>query len=111
ISEFLVLVGTFTRHRTYAVLATVGIVFAALYILIMYQRVFHGPPSERASGWRDLSLRESLAVGPLLPPIIFLGIYPQPVLKVINAAVEATLTDMHQKDPAPTVTAETGGTR
>jgi len=111
ISEFLVLVGTFTRHRTYAVLATVGIVFAALYILIMYQRVFHGPPSERASGWRDLSLRESLAVAPLFVLIIFLGIYPKPVLDVINPAVQATLTDIHQKDPAPTVTAETGGTR
>src|SRR5215468_3847879 len=66
ISEFLVLVGTFTRHRAYAVVATVGIVFAALYILIMYQRVFHGPRTERAAGWRDLSLRESLAVAPLL---------------------------------------------
>jgi NADH-quinone oxidoreductase subunit M len=111
VSEFLVLVGTFTRHRTYAVLATVGIVFAALYILIMYQRVFHGPGTERAAGWRDLSLRESLAVAPLFVLIIFLGIYPKPVLDVITPAVQATLTDINQSDPAPTVTAETGGTR
>jgi NADH-quinone oxidoreductase subunit M len=112
LSEFLVLVGTFTRHRVYGVLATVGIVFAALYVLIMYQRLFHGPPTERSVGWRDLSLRESLAVAPLIALIIFLGLYPRPVLDVINPAVNATLTDVHEQDPAPTaVTAETGGNR
>jgi len=112
ISEFLVLVGTFTRHPVYGVVATVGIVLAALYVLLVYQRLFHGPPTERARGWRDLSLRETLAVAPLFALIIFLGIYPKPVLDVINPAVNATLTDVHQTDPAPTaVTAETGGSR
>jgi NADH-quinone oxidoreductase subunit M len=113
ISEFLVLVGTFTRHRVYGIIATVGIVLAALYILIMYQRMFHGPPNESAvksAGWRDLNVRETLAVAPLFALIIFLGIYPKPVLDVINPAVNATLTDVHQTDPAPTV-AQTGETK
>ncbi|HSV68407.1 MAG TPA: NADH-quinone oxidoreductase subunit M [Mycobacteriales bacterium] len=108
VSEFLVLVGTFTRHRTYAVIATSGIILAALYILILYQRVFHGPPKEDARGWRDLNAREIWAVGPLLALIVVLGIYPKPVLDIIRPAVNATMTDVHQTDPVPTVAAQTG---
>jgi NADH-quinone oxidoreductase subunit M len=111
LSEFLVLVGAFTRYKVYAVLATVGMVLAALYILIMYQRMFHGPAQERTRAWRDLSGREIWAVAPLLVLVVVLGIYPKPVLDVIRPAVNATLTDVHQTDPAPTVGAQTGANR
>jgi NADH-quinone oxidoreductase subunit M len=111
LSEFLVLVGTFTRYKVYAVLATVGMILAALYILIMYQRMFHGPVQERARAWRDLSGREIWAVAPLLALVVVLGIYPKPVLDVIRPAVNATLTDVHQTDPVPTVGAQTGANR
>ena len=43
VSEFLVLVGTFTRYEVAAALATVGIILAAIYILWMYQRTMTGP--------------------------------------------------------------------
>jgi NADH-quinone oxidoreductase subunit M len=101
ISEFLVLVGTFTRHKGLAVLATTGIVLAAVYVLYLYQRVFQGTVSDKVTKFRDVNAREVLAVAPLLALIIFLGVYPKPVLDVINPAVKATLSDVHKTDPVP----------
>ncbi|MDQ2748458.1 MAG: NADH-quinone oxidoreductase subunit M, partial [Actinomycetota bacterium] len=101
VSEFLVLVGTFTRHKGLAILATTGIVLAAIYVLYLYQRTFQGPVSEKVAKFRDLNAREVLAVAPLIALIVFLGVYPKPVLDVINPAVKATLHDVHQTDPVP----------
>jgi NADH-quinone oxidoreductase subunit M len=101
ISEFLVLVGTFTRHKGLAVLATVGIILAAIYVLYLYQRTFQGTVSEKVTKFRDVNAREVAAVAPLLALIIFLGVYPKPLLDVINPAVKATLSDVHQTDPVP----------
>jgi NADH-quinone oxidoreductase subunit M len=103
VSEFLVLVGTFTRHRWYAVVATTGIIFAAIYILLLVQRTMHGPTLEKVRAFKDLSGREVWALAPLLALVIFLGVYPKPVLDVITPAVQRTMQDAHQSDPAPTV--------
>ncbi len=101
VGEFLTLLGTFTVHRTYAVLGTIGMIFAALYVLWMYQRVFHGPTQDKVRHFKDLNVREAWAVAPLLVLILFLGFYPKPVLDVINPAVKATLHDVGKTDPAP----------
>jgi NADH-quinone oxidoreductase subunit M len=101
ISEFLVLVGTFTRHKGLAILATTGIILAALYVLLLYQRTMQGTVIAKVAKFRDLSTRELLAVGPLIALIIFLGFYPKPLTDMINPAVRATLSDVHQTDPAP----------
>ena len=101
VSEFLVLVGTFTRHKGLAVLATTGIILAAIYVLYLYQRTFQGPEREKTSKFRDVNAREIAAVAPLLALIIFLGIFPRPVLDIINPAVKQTLKEVHQTDPAP----------
>ncbi|HEU5265480.1 MAG TPA: NADH-quinone oxidoreductase subunit M [Jatrophihabitans sp.] len=101
ISEFLVLVGTFVRYKGFAILATTGIVLAAIYVLYLYKRTFQGPVSEKVTKFRDLNVREILAVAPLLALIVFLGVYPKPVLDVINPAVRATLVDVHKTDPTP----------
>ncbi|MCW2498069.1 NADH-quinone oxidoreductase subunit M [Jatrophihabitans sp.] len=101
VSEFLVLVGTFTRHKGLAVLATTGIILAAIYVLYLYQRVFQGPAREKTAGFRDVNAREIAAVAPLLALILFLGIFPKPVLDIINPAVKQTLHEVHQTDPAP----------
>jgi NADH-quinone oxidoreductase subunit M len=111
VSEFLVLVGTFTRHKGLAVLATTGIVLAAIYVLYLYQRAFQGTVSEKVGKFRDLNVREVLAVAPLIALIVVLGVYPKPVLDVINPAVTATLHDVHQSDPTPSLGAIAGGTR
>jgi NADH-quinone oxidoreductase subunit M len=101
VSEFLVLVGTFTRYKGYAIIATTGIILAAIYVLYLYQRTFQGTLSEKVGRFRDLNAREVLAVAPLLAIIVFLGVYPKPVLDVINPAVKATLTNVHKTDPSP----------
>src|SRR5580692_378342 len=101
ISEFLVLVGTFTRYEVYAILATVGIILAAIYILWMYQRTMTGPVRDEVAGMPDLNARELWAVGPLIALVIVLGVYPKPVLDIINPAVHQTLVQVHSTDPAP----------
>ncbi|MDQ6851197.1 MAG: NADH-quinone oxidoreductase subunit M [Actinomycetota bacterium] len=109
VSEFLVLVGTFTRHKGLAVLATTGTVLAAIYVLYLYQRAFQGKVSEKVTKFRDVNVREVAAVAPLLALIIFLGVYPKPLLDVINPAVKATLSDVHKSDPAPKLGPVAGG--
>jgi NADH-quinone oxidoreductase subunit M len=101
VSEFLVLVGTFTRYKAAAVAATVGIILAAIYMLWMYQRMMTGPVRKEVEGFSDLRARELWAVGPLVALIIALGVYPQPVLNIINPAVHRTLVQVHVTDPAP----------
>ena len=102
VSEFLVLVGTFTRYRVAAVFATVGIILAALYILLVFQRTMQGPLTVLHETMRDLRLREVLAVAPLLALMVFLGFYPKPLTDVITPAVNATMHDVGVQDPAPT---------
>jgi NADH-quinone oxidoreductase subunit M len=101
VSEFLVLVGTFSRYKLPAVLATVGIILAAIYLLWMYQRTMNGPVAEGVKDMPDLKARELWAVAPLIALIIGLGVYPRPVLDIINPAVHQTLTQIHETDPVP----------
>jgi len=101
VSEFLVLVGTFTVNRPVAVLATLGIILAALYILLAYQRTMHGPLNPLLSRMRDLTTRETVVLAPLLTLILVLGVYPKPLIDVITPAVNATLSDVGVTDPEP----------
>ena len=87
VSEFLVLLGTFSRYKLPAIIATAGIILAAIYILWMYQRTMNGPVRDEVAGMKDLRLRELLAVAPLVVLLIGAGVYPQPVLDIINPAV------------------------
>jgi NADH-quinone oxidoreductase subunit M len=101
VSEFLVLVGTFTRYKALAVVATMGIILAALYVLILYQRTMQGEINPKVVRFRDLHAREAFAVAPLLALIVFLGVYPKPVLDVITPAINYTMVDVGKSDPAP----------
>jgi NADH-quinone oxidoreductase subunit M len=101
VSEFLVLAGTFTRYKVAASFATAGIILAAIYVLWMYQRAMNGPVAESVAGMPDLKAREMLAVVPLVALIIAMGVYPKPVLDVINPAVQSTMSQVHATDPAP----------
>ncbi|OBG79922.1 NADH-quinone oxidoreductase subunit M, partial [Mycobacterium sp. E802] len=107
ISEFLVLIGTFTRYPVIAVFAATALVLSAVYILWMYQRMMTGPvPDGLADGEhkvRDLVPRELAVVAPLIALLLVLGIYPKPALDVINPAVQHTLVTIGQTDPPPTV--------
>ncbi len=105
VSEFLVLLGTYARYPVAAVLAAIGVIFAALYILLMFQRTMQGPlrlPAGVGDRIRDLNGREVLAVAPLIALMIFLGFYPKPLTDVITPAVDATMQDAGVSDPEPT---------
>ncbi|MFC4108934.1 NADH-quinone oxidoreductase subunit M [Micromonospora zhanjiangensis] len=106
VSEFLVLVGTFTVNKPVAVIATAGIILAAAYVLWMVQRTTQGTLNPALSDVpamrQDLSLREKVVVAPLIALILLLGFYPKPVTDVINPAVQATMQDVGKSDPAPT---------
>jgi NADH-quinone oxidoreductase subunit M len=101
VSEFLVLVGTFTRYKVAASFATAGIILAAIYALWLYQRIATGPVAEPVAKMPDLRFRELVAVFPLVALIIAMGVYPKPVLDVINPAVQSTLSQVHSTDPVP----------
>jgi NADH-quinone oxidoreductase subunit M len=103
VSEFLVLVGTYTRYPVAAIIATVGIILAALYILIPVQRALHGPTTPGNENLTDLNLREKIAIAPVLAAIIALGFYPSPLLNVINPAAVHVNSQLGFTDPVPTV--------
>ena len=111
VSEFLVLVGTFERYPWVAVVATLGIVLAAVYILLMFQRIMTGPTSDVVKE-RVLELkgREIVAIAPLLVVIVALGFYPKPVLDVINPAITRVMHSVSATDPAPEVAPVAEGT-
>ncbi|MFD0856300.1 NADH-quinone oxidoreductase subunit M, partial [Actinomadura adrarensis] len=110
VSEFLVFTGTFARYQVPAIIATIGIVLAAIYILWLYQRTMGGKTVEAAADMKDLNGREKLAIAPIIAIIVAMGFFPQPILNVITPSVEQTLVRVDQRDPAPTIagTAENG---
>jgi NADH-quinone oxidoreductase subunit M len=69
----------------------------------MYQRIMTGPVKEGNDRLRDLLPREIVVVTPLIALLLVLGVYPKPVLDVINPAVSHTLTTINQPDPAPKI--------
>jgi NADH-quinone oxidoreductase subunit M len=103
VSEFLVLVGTYTRYPVAAIIGTFGIVLAALYILIPIQKTLHGPITPGNEGMADLSLREKLAIAPVIAVIIAMGFYPKPVLDLINPSAEKVVVTAGFTDPAAKV--------
>lgn len=102
ISEFLVLIGTFTRYPAYAVCAASALVLSAVYILWLYQRMMTGPVTEGNEQVSDLKTRELIVITPLIAILIVLGVYPKIALDVINPAVGHTMSTTGQVDPTPT---------
>ena len=112
VSEFLVLVGTFERYRWVGVVATLGIVLAALYVLLMYQRTMTGPtPDAVRERVTDLRGREVLAIAPILIIIVALGFFPKPVLDVINPAIDRVMHAVNATNPPPDVAPVAEGTQ
>jgi NADH-quinone oxidoreductase subunit M len=109
VSEFLVLIGTFSVYKAWAVVATAGIILAAAYVLWMFQRTTQGTLNpaltEVPAMHRDITLREKVVVAPLVALLIIFGFYPKPVIDVINPAIQATMQDVGTTDPAPTAVA------
>ncbi|MEE1751804.1 NADH-quinone oxidoreductase subunit M [Streptomyces sp. SP18CS02] len=105
VSEFLVLVGTFARYPVAGIIATTGIVLAALYTLVLYQRTMTGPVKEEVRSMPDLRPRELAVITPLIALLLLLGVYPKPLTEIVDPAVRHTMSDVQQKDPRPDVEA------
>jgi NADH-quinone oxidoreductase subunit M len=96
VGEFLILIGTFITHRWWAVVATTGVILAAVYLLWAYQRVFHGEPEGENRSFPELRWREGAVLAPVLALIVFLGVYPKPVLDRMAPSVKALVTRVDQ---------------
>jgi NADH-quinone oxidoreductase subunit M len=103
VSEFLVLVGAYNRYWLASAFGVTALVLSSIYILWLYQRLMTGPVTDGNERIRDLVPREILVVAPLIALLLVLGIYPKPVLDIINPAVGNTMTTIGQHDPAPIV--------
>ncbi|PID54105.1 MAG: NADH-quinone oxidoreductase subunit M [Micrococcales bacterium] len=101
VGEILVLVGTFQRYRVAGIVAVLGIVLSALYILYTYQRMATGPVRSQLSGRADLLARERWIVVPLMSLILALGFFPKPLFDVVTPAAERTVTQSGAEDPEP----------
>ena len=101
VSEFLVLVGTFTRYPIAAIFGTTGIVLAALYVLIVIQKSLHGPTTPGNEDLKDLNLREKISVAPVIALLVIFGFFPKPLLDAINPASQTVMTHAGVTDPAP----------
>jgi NADH-quinone oxidoreductase subunit M len=84
VSEFLVILGAFTRNRVWGAVAAAAVLLSAIYILWAYQRAMHGPVREEHATRRDLTRVEYTILVPVLAAILFLGVFPKPVLDRIN---------------------------
>jgi NADH-quinone oxidoreductase subunit M len=118
VGEFLTLIGAFLTNRSAAILAAVGVILGAVYMLWAYQRIWQGggTPAPAAAGEgavagggtgvaRDLSPREWAIVLPLLAAIIALGLFPKPLLQRIEPAAQRVVqitADARPGGAAPT---------
>jgi NADH-quinone oxidoreductase subunit M len=100
VGEFLVLLGTYVSHHWFAVVAATGAILASLYMLWAYQRVFHGEPDEANRTFPDLTIVERLVMVPLICLIVFLGVYPKPVLDRIEPSVNRLLVHVEEGNHA-----------
>jgi NADH-quinone oxidoreductase subunit M len=105
IGEFLVLIGTFISRRWWAVVATAGVILAAVYLLWAYQRVFQGEPEGENTKFSELRWKEGAVLAPVIALIIFLGVYPKPVLDRMSPSVRALVQRVEQSTghPQPSV--------
>jgi len=104
VGEYLILVGTFLQNKAFAVVAAAGVVLAAVYMLLMFQRVMFGKLDKAENkAMADLSLREIAVLLPLVAFILLIGVCPnlflkkmEPTVNHLLSKVEAELADIHQ---------------
>ncbi len=89
IGELLVLIGAFKVNVTLTVLATIGIVVAAVYGLSLVQRAFQGEPNAQVASMNDFGFRELSVYAIMLAALVWIGVYPQPVLDLAQPTLTA----------------------
>lgn len=91
VGEFLILLGAFVANPWITSVAATGVILAALYLLWAYQRVFHGPAEGENQEMEDLKVSEGLVLLPMLVLIVFLGVYPKPMLERIEPSIDVLI--------------------
>jgi len=92
VGEFTILLGTFKSNVAYAVIAAVGIILAAIYMLWMYQRTMFGKITKPENeSLKDLNLREKIVLIPLILAIFWIGIYPKPFFSKMEPSVKSLI--------------------
>lgn len=120
VGEFMIMVGAFATRRWWVVVAAIGVILAAVYLLWAYQQTFHGTPDpEKAATDRDLRWSEIGVLVPLVVIMLVIGLYPRPVIDRIEPSVDRLVnhvsarTGVPQPHPGAIVitrdTASTGG--
>lgn len=94
VGEFLVLVGAFQYAKVFAVIASVGIVLGAAYLLWMYQRTMFQKANEKWLSLKDLSVREIATVAPLVVMAVWIGLYPHTFLNMLHAPAQNIMTQV-----------------
>src|SRR5216110_3383449 len=103
VGEFLVLLGAFRMYPVAAMIATAGVIVAAMYLLPALQRVIYNPLDKRVNETLpDLSLRELAVLVPLLAGILWIGLYPKPFLDRMEPSAQRFIEQV--KPTAPTAT-------
>ena len=97
VGEFLILIGSFPTRRWWVVVAAIGVILAALYLLWAFQRVFHGMPDEDNADTPDLNWSERTVMGVFVVIILFMGLYPRPFLDRIQPSVKHLVTHVEQE--------------
>jgi len=98
VGEFLILLGTFAKYKIFAILAASGVIFAAVYMLWMFQRVMYGEAANpKNQVLRDLSAREWAVLLPVLFLIFWIGLYPVPFLRATETSARHLLQQIDNK--------------
>lgn len=100
VGEFPILLGTYQTTPSAAIAATFGVIFAALYLLWAYQRMFHGPEEGAGTGMTDLNLREKVVIAPLIAVIVGIGLYPAPLYERVTPTVDQIIAEVRTQTAA-----------
>mgnify|MGYP000871175188 CR=1 FL=1 len=92
VPEWMVLTGTFSRSVPLGVVAVAGVVIAAVYMLLPYQRVFTGAPDAERTGGQDLDGRERLVVVPVIAAMLVIGLAPALLVNALDGVAEQVST-------------------
>jgi NADH-quinone oxidoreductase subunit M len=109
VGEFPILLGSYQTTPAAAVAATFGVIFAALYLLWAYQRMFHGPVGGQAEGMTDLNVREKVVMAPLVAVIVAIGLFPAPLYERVTPTVQQIMAQVERDtQTVTTLPAESG---